>query len=202
MKKIILLLFLSTLLSSCTYLWYREFLPDEYLAKQETYGWVFKPVLYAYKNIAGDNTPRTPNEFNFDIDVYNKDKFNTELKDIMIDSVSMTLYPNYEILRIDVLNYLYFSNPNQKKSLDKSFSLGIRGNNYYKVEISEDVDSVKISFNAKFSNGVLNKYKKETNIYSDSVYVQDTTDYEIVPIEFMMYRHESKTKIPAFFKSM
>ncbi len=200
MKKIILLLFLSTLLSSCTYRWYREFLPDEHLSKQETYGWVFKPDVFAYKNVAGDNTPTHSNRFYLSIDAENKNKFNPELKEINVDSISITNYPSVEMKLLIITNSFYFSSINDA-SLMKFFSIGSKTSAGY-IEIAENVDSIKISFNAKFSNGILNKYKKVTNIYSDTVCVKDTTDYEIVPIEFMMYRHESKTKIPAFFKSM
>lgn len=210
-KKVIFLLFLSTLLSSCTYRWYREFLPDESLSKQETYGWVFKPVLYAYKNIAGDSKPNTPNEFSFTLWADNIAKHNIELYDIFIDTMSITIYPivNSNTRDLIISSYVSFSSD---KEIVKTFHIlasnesDIPNSDKYNFEIyniEEHVDSLKISFNAKFVKAILaERYIKKYTMKFDSLNVPDTTDYEIVPIEFMMYRHESKTKIPAFFKSM
>ncbi len=201
MKKIILLLFLSTLLSSCTYRWYREFLPDESLSKQETYGWVFKPELYAYKNVAGDNTPRNPNRFGFTLWVNNIIKHNTEIHEIFIDSIDITYYPTCVIKKGVIINPYYVSFSSDKKIVKAFHVLSTGEKGLYNIE--ENVDSLRISFNAKFVKAILaERYIDDYSMKFDTLYIQDTSDYEIVPIEFMMYRHESKTKIPAFFKSM
>ena len=74
-KRISHILILLLLLSvSCTYNWHREFLLGKKAEIPTAQNWRLKIDLFAYKNVAGDEMPRTPNDYYFSIRCFNANK--------------------------------------------------------------------------------------------------------------------------------
>ena len=197
-KRISHILILLLLLSvSCTYNWHREFLLGKKAEIPTAQNWRLKIDLFAYKNVAGDEMPRTPNDYYFSIRCFNANKKDGPLIDIYIDSLTMIYYPMKTKSFFTLKDSFLFSS-NSEDEFKKCFYF----HDNVHVYIPEDVDSVEISFDAKYFKVTSLREWVDPDyppIVCDSFYVADSTVIDIMPYRIMMYRHESKTKIPAFF---
>lgn len=184
------------LLVSCTYVWNTKFEVPKSDREIHAMGWKIEPKVSFYRNIAADTLPFL-DHYNVTLDaVLEKPERVERISSIDVDTIWITFLHTGE--RHCLIPYFkYWLSYSSEDELVRVFSF-IQTDGSKDIVIPKSVDTILIEFDAILTEGKLGTKVKYT-VDHDTVIVDDSIEAIRAPVRFKMYRHDTKSRVPAFF---